>query len=83
MLSEFEADTADYILSKFAFLFIVLRETKWGYSVKGQYKGKCPTALWMKYKQVVVDARIRLPGSFVGGKVEQTKEGYLLLVEIY
>lgn len=83
MLSEFEADTAEYILIKFAMVHIYLNERKYGYSVRGVLKGNDPKLLWIRYKHIVIDARIRLPGCLISGQVDQTKEGFQLKVEIY
>lgn len=83
MLSEFEADTAEYIMAKFAMIYILIRERKYGYSVVGKLKGADPKLLWIRYRHIVIETRIRMPGALICGQVDKTREGYQLVVEIY
>lgn len=83
MLSEFEADTAEYILVKFAMLHIFINERKYGLSVRGELQGHDDKLLWTRYRQIVADTRVRLQGCFICGQVKKAGDGYTLTVELY
>lgn len=84
MLNDLEADTAEYILSKFGLIMVRLKEQKYGLSVMGQYRADTEALAWEKYKQIVVDVRIRIPGAFVGGQSVKASDGtYLMMIEVY
>lgn len=83
MLSEFEADTAEFILQKFGLLLVMLKQNRHGWSVLGQFRAQTPNAAWQKYHKIVIDTRIRLPGALIGAELIKAKEGYIMIVEIY
>lgn len=83
MLSEFECDTAAFILSKFGLILIHVKENKFGLSVIGQFRTKTDKEAWARYHKIVADTRIRLPGALIGAEIVKASEGFLMLVEIY
>lgn len=83
MLTEFEADTAEYILFKFGLILGLLKHNKYGCSVIGKFRANAAKEAWEKYHKIVIDTRKKLPGAMIGGELIKTKEGFVMIVEVY